>query len=69
MKSPGRHKAGKAPAGLDGSLWVGGRPGESFGTRMAIDELLVADRAMTPQEIRHLMRTNQLISPEALAAN
>lgn len=69
MKRPGGRKAEKAPTGLDGSLWVGGRPGDSLGARMSIDELFVADRPMTPQEIRHLMRTNQIISPEAVAAN
>jgi ferric-dicitrate binding protein FerR (iron transport regulator) len=69
VKSPGRRKPDKAPVGLEGTLWVGGRPGDSLGARMAIDELFIADRQMTPQEIRHLMWTNQIISPETVAAN
>lgn len=34
-----------------------------------IDELFVADRALSPQEIRQLQRTNRPGEPEALAAN
>ncbi len=39
--------------------------GESFlGT---IDELVIADRPLTPHEIRHLMRTNELLTPDSYA--
>ena len=69
MKRPGGRKSEKAPTGLEGALWVGGYPGDGLGARMSIDELFIADRPMTPQEIRQLMRTNQIISPEAVAAN
>ncbi|MEQ1854081.1 MAG: LamG-like jellyroll fold domain-containing protein, partial [Chthoniobacteraceae bacterium] len=65
----GRRVIGKLPGELDGTLWLGARPGGGGRTHAAIDELLVADRAMAPQEIKHLMRTNSLMSPEALAAN
>ena len=64
-------RAGSAdmPTGLDGALWLGGRPGGSTGVTMAVDELLLMDRPLSPPEIRHLMQTNQLISAEVLAAN
>jgi hypothetical protein len=32
-----------------------------------LDELVVAEQPLTPQEIRHLMRSNALLSPEAIA--
>ena len=57
------------PAGLNGALWLGGLPGSSTGVTMAVDELLLVDRPLSPPEIRHLMQTNQLISAEILAAN
>ena len=50
-------------------LRLGGRPGSGEKLHAALDELLVADRALAPQEIRYLMRTNALMTPEALAAN
>ena len=65
----GRRATAKIPADLDGMLRLGGRPGSSEKLHAAIDELLVADRALAPQEIRYLMRTNALMTPEALAAN
>lgn len=44
------------------ALWLGG---ESFvGT---IDELIIADRQLTPPEIRHLMRTNELLGTDTYA--
>jgi len=69
MKASGRRKMDLAPEGLAGSLWLGGLPGSSLRAGMAIDELLVADRPMTPPEIRHLVLTNQIISPDVVAAN
>jgi len=67
---PGAHRgSADMPAGLDGSLWLGGLPGGSVGVTMAVDELLLVDRQLSPPEIRHLMQTNQLISAEVLAAN
>ena len=68
-KFQNRRATAKVPADLDGALWLGGRPGSSEKTHVAIDELFVADRALAPQEIRCLMRTNALMTPEALAAN
>ena len=65
----GRRAVAKVPADLDGILRLGGRPGSSEKLHAAIDELLVADRPLAPQEIRYLMRTNALMTPEALAAN
>ena len=68
-KSGHRRAAEKPFAGLEGALWLAGRPGTGESFHGAIDELLIADRPLAPQEIRHLMRTNTLMSPEALAAN
>ena len=66
----GHRRAGEnPPAGLEGTLWLAGHPGASESLHAAIDELLIADRPLAPQEIRHLMRTNSLMTPEALAAN
>jgi hypothetical protein len=43
---------------------IGGHPDGN----LAVDELVLTDRPLAPHEIRHLIRTNQLISPESLAA-
>jgi hypothetical protein len=40
--------------------------GEPF--RGTIDELFVADAALTPREINHLLRENRPATPEMLAA-
>ncbi len=69
VKPGSRRGSEEMPAGLDGSLWLGGLPGSSAGATMAVDELLLVDRPLSPPEIRHLMQTNQLISAEILAAN
>ena len=69
MKPGARRGSAEMPAGLDGALWLGGLPGSSTGATMALDELLLVDRPLSPPEIRHLMQTNQLISAEILAAN
>ncbi len=52
-----RMTVGGAPAG-------DGRAGEYF--RGAIDELFVADRALTPPEIRQLLRENKLAPPPTI---
>ncbi len=69
LKSGARRGTTGSPRGLDGALWVGGRPGGITGSTLAVDELLLVDRPLAPTEIRHLMRTNQLLSSEVLAAN
>ena len=69
MNSSARRGFAETPAGIDSTLWLGGQPGSSTGATMAMDELLLVDRQLSPPEIRHLMQTNQLISAEALAAN
>ena len=69
VKPGARRGQVEIPAGLDGALWLGGRPGSSAGAMVAIDELLLVDRPLSPPEIRHLMQTNQLISADVLAAN
>ena len=69
LKPGARRGSADMPIGLDGALWLGGRPGGSTGVTMAVDELLLVDRPLSPPEIRHLMQTNQLISAEVLAAN
>jgi hypothetical protein len=67
---PGAHRGSvEMPATLAGTLWLGGQPGSSAGATMALDELLLVDRPLSPPEIRHLMQTNQLTSAESLAAN
>jgi ferric-dicitrate binding protein FerR (iron transport regulator) len=69
LRSGARRGTAGVPAGLDGALWLGGRPGSSTGATVVVDELLLVDRQLSPPEIRHLMRTNQLISSEVLATN
>ena len=69
MKPSAHRGSGEMPAGLDGTLWLGGHPGSSAGAMVALDELLLVDRPLSPPEIRHLMQTNQLISADVLAAN
>ncbi len=56
-----RTKTEPAPAE---TLWLGG---ESF--HGLIDELVLTDRPLAPPEIRHLMRKNELVSPEGYAGN
>jgi hypothetical protein len=46
-----------------------GSVGEEKGFRGAIDELFIADRPLTPMEIRSLMRSNKPYLPEAFAVN
>ena len=64
----GRHALRRSDENA-GALWLGGATGSSERFQGLLDELLVADRQLSPQEIRHLMRTNQLLSPETVAAN
>lgn len=68
---------GKRAKGGDGqvasageALWIGRAVDDSSGARFrgGIDELFVADAALSPQEIRHLMRENKPATPEMLAA-
>jgi ferric-dicitrate binding protein FerR (iron transport regulator) len=69
-----RLKAGKGGDALasaaDEFLWIGrGLGGKAAGQfRGDLDELFLADAALTPQEIRHLMRENKPATPEILAA-
>jgi ferric-dicitrate binding protein FerR (iron transport regulator) len=66
-----RTKGGEAQvASAEDALWIGRAVDDSSGARFrgAIDELFVADAALTPQEIRHLMRENKPATPEMLAA-
>ena len=46
-----------------------GSVGAEQGFRGELDELYVSDRALTPMEIRSLMRTNRPYVPESIAAN
>ena len=54
----------------DETLWIGRAVDDSTGEhfRGMIDELFVADAALTPQEIRHLMQKNKPATLEILAA-
>jgi len=51
-------------------LWIGRPVDDASGARFrgALDELFIADAALTPQEIRHLMRENKPATQEMLAA-
>jgi ferric-dicitrate binding protein FerR (iron transport regulator) len=48
-------------------LWIGGSPRTTERYRGMLDELVITEQPLTPQEIRHLMRSNALLSPEAIA--
>jgi ferric-dicitrate binding protein FerR (iron transport regulator) len=52
------------------ALWIGRAVNDTDGARFRgmLDELFVADAALTPQEIRHLMRENKPATTEMLAA-
>jgi len=52
------------------TLWIGRAVDDASGARFRgmLDELFVADAALTPQEIRHLMRENKPATAEILAA-
>jgi ferric-dicitrate binding protein FerR (iron transport regulator) len=51
----------------DPELWLGGSPVSSERFYGMLDEVVIAEQPLTPQEIRHLMRSNALLSPEAIA--
>ncbi|MEP6673048.1 MAG: LamG-like jellyroll fold domain-containing protein [Chthoniobacter sp.] len=57
-------------ASAEDALWIGRAVDDASGARFrgTLDELFVADAALTPQEIRHLMRENKPATPEMLAA-
>jgi len=57
-------------ASIDDTLWIGRAVDDANGARFrgTLDELFVADAALTPQEIRHLMRENRPATTEILAA-
>ena len=61
----------ETPGAADDVLWIGrnlaGRDSAAH-FRGALDELFVADRALTPPEIRHLMTQNRPLAPETLSA-
>jgi hypothetical protein len=59
-----------AIASNDETLWIGRAVDDSSGERFRgkLDELFVADAALTPQEIRHLLRENKPATPEIIAA-
>jgi hypothetical protein len=54
-------------------LWIGRRPGSASSKksgdrfRGALDELFIADRALSPHEIVHLMTTNSIRQPKMIA--
>jgi ferric-dicitrate binding protein FerR (iron transport regulator) len=52
------------------ALWIGRAVDDASGARFrgALDELFIADAALTPQEIRYLMRENKPATQEMLAA-
>jgi len=57
-------------ATAEDTLWIGRAVDDASGARFrgTLDELFIADSALTPQEIRHLMRENKPAPPEMLAA-
>ncbi len=72
FKHPGkRAKGADSPiASVEDALWIGRAVDDFSGARFRgmLDELFIADAALTPQEIRHLMRENKPATPEMLAA-
>lgn len=54
----------KAETPATETLWLGG---DNF--HGLVDELVLTDRPLAPPEIRHLMRKNELVSPEGYAGN
>jgi hypothetical protein len=66
-RRPFRAMTEKPAAEQDPVLWLGGSPSGSERFVGLLDELVIVDQQLTPQEIRHLMRTNTLLSPEAFA--
>ncbi len=71
LESPSGHFAQRQTAApeTEQTLRLGTVPSESARLVGQIDELILTDRPLAPVEIRHLMRTNEFLSPEALAAN
>ncbi len=69
-----RRRGGVEPseiAASAGDLWIGRSPGPAQkGGRFRgdLDELFIANRELSPQEIRHLLRENRPASAELLAA-
>jgi len=66
-----RAKGGESQvASTEDALWIGRDVDDTNGARFrgGLDELFIADAALTPQEIRHLMRENKPATPEMLAA-
>lgn len=66
-----RAKGAESPvASTEEALWIGRPVDDASGAhfRGSLDELFFADAALTPQEIRHLMRENKPATPEILAA-
>jgi ferric-dicitrate binding protein FerR (iron transport regulator) len=65
--------AGSLLASGDDTIWIGRKPGDASQSaaqfRGAIDELFIADRALTPPEIRQLMLYNKLSPSDTLAAD
>jgi len=49
-------------------LAIGGTSASAEHFRGSLDELYLCDRALAPREIAHLMRKNQALTPELLAA-
>lgn len=66
-RSPTRK--GVALSAIPADALVIGSVGAEQGFRGEMDELYVSDRALTPMEIRSLMRTNRPYLPESIAAN
>ena len=62
-------RKGVAFSTIPADALVIGSVGAEQGFRGEMDELYVSDRALTPMEIRSLMRTNRPYLPESIAAN
>jgi hypothetical protein len=66
-KRPAAESPEPAPA-IEGGLWLGhGMGGASERFRGQLDEVFIADRALTPHEIRHLMTHNTPAPAEMVA--
>ncbi len=69
LESPSGRFAMRRAAELEPVLRLGSVASESARLVGQMDELILTDRPLSPAEIRHLMRTNEFLSAEALTVN
>ncbi len=62
-------RAASSAGDAEQTLRLGSTPSESARLVGHVDELILTDRPLAPMEIRHLMRTNEFLPVDAMAAN